>query len=255
MKRRTVLVMAGGLLAVGGAAWLGRNGLTRSLLTRLDNDGLEMAPLPNLDTAGCMLTPSQVEGPFFVTSPLRTDIREGRDGVPLELQLKLVAADGCSPLEGAGVEIWHCDAAGRYSGYPEDLSRKPFDTMMLVAGQPTRVPPTNGKTYLRGAQTTNADGMVRFSTILPGWYDPRVPHVHVKVLTAQARALTTQLYFPESLTTSVYADHPAYQPHGASPYNFRNDTVLGAGGDGRGLLLQPVATTAGLQAAGVLGVG
>ena len=62
---------------------------------------------------------SVTEGPYYLDGALvRKDITEGKSGVPLTLRLTVVdATDGCTPVKGAAVEIWHCDAWGYYSGY------------------------------------------------------------------------------------------------------------------------------------------
>src|SRR4051812_34458095 len=66
----------------------------------------------------CVLTPGLTEGPYYIDPKLvRADVTEGRPGVPTELQLQVVDAT-CRPLANARVDIWHCDAAGFYSGYP-----------------------------------------------------------------------------------------------------------------------------------------
>lgn len=139
----------------------------------------------------CVLTPSQTEGPyFFETGLMRSDIREGKPGTPLALELRVLRADGCSPLAGAFVEAWHADAAGNYSGFG-----KPDGNGANAGGQH----------FLRGFQQTDAGGRVRFQTIYPGWYPGRAPHVHLMVRTSEGSLLTTQLYFPEAVNEAVYA--------------------------------------------------
>ena len=69
-----------------------------------------------VSTDVCMLTPEVMEGPFFLDEKLvRADITEGRPGLPLRLRLQVVNAD-CSPVAGALVHVWQCDAEGLYSG-------------------------------------------------------------------------------------------------------------------------------------------
>lgn len=146
------------------------------------------------DEATCTLTPAQAEGPFFVdTGLVRSDLREGKPGVPLELGLRVVSADGCTPIEGAVLEVWHADADGVYSG---------FD---VAQGNTANA---GGETFLRGFQATGADGRASFVTSYPGWYPGRTPHIHVMVLVDGRRLLTTQLYFPEAVTDAVYALEP-----------------------------------------------
>ena len=148
----------------------------------------------------CLLTAEQDEGPFFLRGPVRSDIREDRAGLPLTLRVQVVRADTCQPVPDAVVEVWHCDAAGAYSGYRADLARKPVDTMLFLfgggeGGLDTHLEPTHPGTFLRGAQATGRNGAVEFRTIFPGWYEPRVPHVHAKVFVDGTSYLTTQLYF------------------------------------------------------------
>jgi protocatechuate 3,4-dioxygenase beta subunit len=144
--------------------------------------------------SACVLTPSQTEGPFFVqTDLMRSDIRDGKRGTPLTLEFRVLRADGCSPLAGAYVEVWHADADGDYSGFG-----KPDGNGANAGGQ----------RFLRGFQQTDADGRVRFQTIYPGWYPGRAPHVHLMVRADEDSLLTTQLYFPEDVSEVVYATAP-----------------------------------------------
>jgi len=148
----------------------------------------------------CIVTPEQMEGPFFTDVRLnRSDIRSDptdksvKEGVPLALTLRVsaVGSTGCAPLAGATVDVWHCDAAGVYS----DSSGN-----------------TAGKKFLRGHQVTDANGAVRFTTIYPGWYPGRAVHIHFKVRTFAGPALgneiTSQLYFDEAVTDRVLARAP-----------------------------------------------
>ncbi len=249
MSRRNFLIAGGvGLVGAGAVAWWQRNTVVRGALTGRVNEGVNLTAAAGFDDPICTMTPEQAEGPFFFKAPNRQDIREDRTGVQLDLNLRIVKADGCTPVQDAAVEIWHCDAAGRYSGYPEDLARDPLGTLMLVGGPDGHVEQTNSKTFLRGVQTSDADGYLAFRTILPGWYEPRVPHIHVKVFVDGTSYTTTQLYFEEALTQGVYTSHQDYQPYGLSPYNFGNDTVLGGNPEADGLLLQPMDSNGNLTA-------
>ncbi|MFO0572067.1 MAG: hypothetical protein U0263_40970 [Polyangiaceae bacterium] len=60
---------------------------------------------------------------------------------------------------------------------------------------------------------TGSDGRVEFHTIYPGWYPGRTTHIHFKVHTSSTTAATSQLYFPEDVTSDVYAEAP-YAAHG-----------------------------------------
>ncbi len=153
----------------------------------------------------CVVTPEQTEGPFFTDVRLnRSDIRSDpadksvKAGVPLNLILRVssVGSVGCTPLAGAMVDVWHCDAAGVYSDSGGN---------------------TAGRKFLRGHQVTDASGAVRFTTIYPGWYPGRAVHIHFKVRITAGPALgneiTSQLYFDEAVTDRVYARAP-YSVHG-----------------------------------------
>ena len=70
---------------------------------------------------------------------------------------------------------------------------------------------TRGQTFLRGTQFTGADGQARFATIYPGWYPGRTPHIHFKVLLDAKSLVTGQLYFPDDLSTRIYAGNAPYR--------------------------------------------
>lgn len=148
----------------------------------------------------CVVTPETTQGPYyFDTSLERSDITEGRPGTPTTVRLQVVDAS-CAPLPEARVDIWHCDAAGRYSGYPN---------------QPGGIS-TEGETFLRGTQFAGADGVVEFETIYPGWYPGRTPHIHFKVFRDRTSVATGQIFFPDEVSGRVYATAP-YSERGAEP--------------------------------------
>jgi protocatechuate 3,4-dioxygenase beta subunit len=167
----------------------------------------------------CTLYPRQTEGPYYLDRrQLRRDITEGRKGVPLGLALQVVHAPSCRALSEVAVDVWHCDAAGIYSGYPGQLG-----------GVDTRA-----ETFLRGSQIADGGGRVRFDTVYPGWYPGRTTHVHFKVHVSEAMEATSQIYFPEDVTADVYA-RPAYAARG------QKDTSNAADGVARARL-PPLAT-------------
>lgn len=113
------------------------------------------------------------------------------DGVPLALDLTVVDTDGCTPLAGAAVYVWHCDREGRYSMYSDGAE---------------------DQNYLRGVQEADADGTVRFASIFPAAYMGRWPHVHFEVYpsldeatSAGSPIVTTQLALPRDVCEVVYA--------------------------------------------------
>lgn len=155
----------------------------------------------------CVLAPEQTEGPFHLDDHLlRRDIAEGRSGVPLTLQLGVVNVSRCRPIRGALVDVWHCDAAGVYSG---------------VRGA--------GGSFLRGMQRTSSKGMATFRTIYPGWYPGRTVHVHVTVALGGDVVHTGQLYFPDAVTDAVFRLSPYDRRPGRSPRN-PGDSIFRNGG-------------------------
>ncbi len=141
----------------------------------------------------------------------RQDVREGRSGLPLTLTLAIVnTRNNCAALAGAAVEIWQCDAEGRYSEYAQ--------------------PGYNGtgQTFLRGLQVSDSGGHVTFSTIYPGWYSGRATHIHIEVFVNGASVKTTQIAFPESITRQVYASG-VYAAHGQNSITNATDNVFSDG--------------------------
>src|SRR5664279_56815 len=87
----------------------------------------------------CILTPQAEPGPYYIDPKLvRTDIRDGKAGVPLTLRIQVIEAGPCTPITAARVDIWHCDARGIYSAFPGQGDTHNLDT-------------TNA-TFLRGTQ-------------------------------------------------------------------------------------------------------
>ena len=140
------------------------------------------------ESVSCVLTPEQTEGPYYIAKEkLRRNITDGRPGTPLTLRLAVVDAKTCRPIKGAAVDIWHCDASGIYSGFG--------------AGRASR-------TFMRGIQRTNANGVATFKTVYPGWYQGRTVHIHVKVHVRGNVVHTGQLYFPDRVTDAAYGKAP-----------------------------------------------
>jgi protocatechuate 3,4-dioxygenase beta subunit len=112
-------------------------------------------------------------------------------GVPLTVELTILDADKDTPLAGAAVYLWHCDAEGRYSLYSDGVTNE---------------------NYLRGVQAADANGKVTFTSTFPGAYMGRWPHIHFEVYASLSEATaagkisaTSQLAFPEDVCNTVYA--------------------------------------------------
>jgi protocatechuate 3,4-dioxygenase beta subunit len=160
-------------------------------------------------TVKCVLTPEQTEGPYYIANEkVRRNITEGKRGASLALRATVVDASTCKPIKRASVDIWHCDAGGVYSGFGQGASNR---------------------TFLRGLQRTNVNGLAVLKTIYPGWYQGRTVHIHVKVHIGGNVVHTGQLYFPDTLTDKVYRKAPYSARPGRTTRN-ANDSVYVNGG-------------------------
>ena len=199
-RRASLVGLAGGLL--GLTAWGGNAGASGSA-----GSG------PAGVAAGlvtCVLAPEQALGPFYTDDDrVRRDVRDGRPGVPLTLRMRVVDVSGCRPIRGAAVDIWHCDAAGTYSGFAQEG--------------------TAGKRFLRGIQRTDREGVATFLTIYPGWYEGRAVHVHVRVHVGGDVVHTGQLYFPDAVSDAVFRRAPYDRRRGSRTRN-ADDAIFRNGG-------------------------
>ena len=188
----------------------------------------------------CRTWAEQDEGPYHrEAQPERSDVVEDRDGVPLQLGIRLARHGSASP-EKASVEIWQCDARGQYSGFPP-----PASSADVTADTAPRAEYLPDQTFLRGMQPTDDAGMVEFRTIYPGWYPGRTVHIHLMVHDGE-RVLTTQLYFPDAISDEVFSRAPYAARLGRDTRNDR-DEIFPTGGDPA--VLDVVATTDGYRAA------
>jgi len=155
--------------------------------------------------AACAVTPTETVGPYpSLVDLFRSDIREGKSGTLLALTIRVVnAANGCTAVPDANVEIWHVDAAGNYSQYGTQTTQ----------------------TYLRGIQTTNSNGEVTFTTIFPGWYQGRATHIHVEVTMGGRSVKVTQIAFPETVNNSVHTSG-VYASRGTNPIANLSDGIF-----------------------------
>jgi protocatechuate 3,4-dioxygenase beta subunit len=124
-----------------------------------------------------------------ITSSLGTSTKA--PGVPLTVKLKITKGAGGPALAGAAVYLWHCDQQGRYSMYSNGVTKE---------------------TWLRGVQEADANGELSFTTIYPGCYDGRWPHIHYEVYGSLDKAAagtpklaTSQLAMTEATGKLVYA--------------------------------------------------
>ena len=136
-------------------------------------------------------TSSQDLGPFYpIIRPADHDADltrlKGRSGTaagqPINVLGRIVDARG-NPVRGAQVELWQCNAAGRYD-HPGDRAN------------PSALDP-NFQGFARLA--TDADGEFKFRSVKPKDYDTpigrRTPHIHFSI-DGKSERLVTQMYFP-----------------------------------------------------------
>ena len=232
LSRREVLT----LLGVSGTAFLaacssGTLGSASPTIRTPDPITAQTAGTASPTTArtvavpSCVVRPALTEGPYFVDEKLdRSDIRSDpatgavRPGAVLTLAFNVarVTSNACTPLSGATVDVWHCDALGVYS----DTRDPGFNTV--------------GSKFLRGYQTTDAAGRAQFITVYPGWYQGRAVHVHFKIRTASAAGaaleFTSQLFFDDAFTDQVHAQ-PPYSQKGQRTLRNSGDGIFRGGGD------------------------
>jgi protocatechuate 3,4-dioxygenase beta subunit len=165
--------------------------------------------------SACILTCSQTLGPCYGTTLVRKDISDGHDGLPVRLSL-LVVDESCKPIEGATVDIWHTAPEGAYSAFAAGSFCNPSDDDL------------SSKTFFRGVQVTDANGRVDFDTCFPGWYSGRSIHIHFTIRINDEEYVTSQLYFPDTLTDEIVAGQPLYSDRGARDTNNTNDSVISA---------------------------
>lgn len=138
--------------------------------------------------------PDVLERSGIVRSDIRSSLDGGAtsEGVPLTFTLRILdMANGDVPFAGVAVYAWHCDAQGRYSMYSSGVENE---------------------TFLRGVQIADANGQVTFTSVFPGCYAGRWPHIHFEVYPDQASITdstnaisTSQLAFPQNVCDAVYA--------------------------------------------------
>jgi protocatechuate 3,4-dioxygenase beta subunit len=163
----------------------------------------------------CTVSPSETKGPFPIKTPSQLvleNIKSDRIGVALLINLTIEnQSKDCAPLEGVLVDIWHCDKDGNYSEYGGTSMQQTDYTSVH---------------FLRGRQTSDANGEVSFISIFPGWYQGRAPHIHVEVLSASGSSLlVTQIAFPENVTNEVYSS-TNYASHGQADTSNTSDNVF-----------------------------
>lgn len=220
-QRRRALGLLAGIAGLGGLSLMGCGGGGTDAGTSAVSTGSTGSTGSAGTTSGsCSVIPEETAGPYpgdgsnsngggvanalALSGIVRSDIRASigtasgtAGGVPLTLTLKLVNTGGsCASLADYAIYLWHCDREGRYSLYSASIVNE---------------------NYLRGVQSTGSDGTVTFTTIFPGCYDGRMPHMHFEVYRSASAATsyankikTSQIAFPTDACTTVYSTASGY---------------------------------------------
>ncbi|KAI9930669.1 hypothetical protein ASPWEDRAFT_106723 [Aspergillus wentii DTO 134E9] len=156
----------------------------------------------------CLLSPEGEIGPFWVKGELiRSDIGDGQAGIPIIMDGQFIDINTCEPIQDLYWDVWNCNATGVYSGVQSSMNGNGNDASNL------------DKTFLRGIQKTDSDGVAQFKTVFPGHYDGRATHVHVvahmnatlmsnNTLTGGYIPHIGQLFFDQDLISQVEATYP-----------------------------------------------
>jgi protocatechuate 3,4-dioxygenase beta subunit len=202
---------------------------TRPGTTAAGSTGSAAPAAPAAGTT-CTLAPEVTQGPFYLTDhPNTSNLVQDRPGRTLALTLTVVDTK-CAAVAGAKVDVWHCDATGVYGGIGNGTGGGPGGGDFGAARRGTP------DTWLQGYQTTAADGVVRFTTIYPGWYPGRAVHIHMKVFAGGSSVHTGQLFFPDAMSATVFQKSPY---RGAPDTTNRADSIFTSAGSAALLAPQP----------------
>lgn len=209
LSRRQLLKFGGSMLISSGLLGLIGCGKVNNEEPIAGDDTLISPRNDNI----CLTMPKETAGPYaahygternilLYNSVQRSDIRQSlnvigypgtaiADGIPLTINLHIVNVDtACKPLEGYVIYLWHCDREGHYSMYGAKRS----------------------ETYLRGVQTSNADGLVTFQSIFPGCYSDRITHINFEIyphingaFDGDNAIFASQFTFQQSVLNNVYS--------------------------------------------------
>jgi protocatechuate 3,4-dioxygenase beta subunit len=194
--------------------------------------------------SSCAETLEGEEGPYFVDDSasgyLRSNILSNLDGsntqtgVPFTLTIYVFDSEkSCAPMQGVQVDIWHCNAAGIYSA--------------------ESVESTVGESWLRGYGISDATGKVQFTTVIPGWYQGRTTHIHLRFRstyddTDNSGTNTMQVFFDQTLIDTLSTSVAPYSAEGQNPTTNASDHVYADQEQATTLLTLTGSNTAGYTA-------
>lgn len=175
---------------------------------------------PSIDSTSpsCAVTNLETPGPFPIRRPgdlITSNIVSDRVGVPIEINITVRNVNAnCEILTGVLVDIWQCDKDGYYSEYGGNGSQSVNLTDVH---------------FLRGRQITDSAGLASWTSIFPGWYPGRAPHIHVHIYSRSgASLLITQIAFPKEICDTVYRQG-VYASHGLQDTTNERDMVFSDG--------------------------
>jgi protocatechuate 3,4-dioxygenase beta subunit len=239
-QRRRVL---GLMLSGGAAAFLagcgGDSSTASTTSTGTASTGSTGSTGTGTTSGSCTASPAETAGPYpsdgsntvsgqvsnvlSESGIVRGDIRSSfgssttvAPGVPLQLTISLVNTNNlCAPLSGSVVYLWHCTRDGAYSLYSNGVQNE---------------------NYLRGVQVADGSGILTFTTIFPGCYAGRFPHIHFEVYSSLSmatlytnRILTSQMALPRDVCSTVYSGATGYvaSVNNLAGVTTSNDNVFG----------------------------
>jgi len=174
---------------------------------------------PFTSTEDCVLIPSETAGPFPLDLGensffFRQDIREDEKGVKLNMKMRIVDVDGCTPIPNVRVNIWQCDKDGIYSGYNTGSNQGNTE-----------------ETHLRGYQIADANGEVDFVTVFPGIYPGRICHIHFQVYVSSSYSAVSQFTFPVTEKNQLYAANSEIYGTSSDPVGLSQDFSFADGSE------------------------
>lgn len=182
--------------------------------------------------ATCTVYAGSTKGPCHSNTYDRRDVSDGLVGVPTRFEFLVVDA-ACNPVPNAIVEVWYASPAGAYSRAAQEIdggnSYRGSAADLNVAFCTGNDADALASNWLRGFQTSDANGRVTIDGIFPGWYPGRTAHVHFTVTANGKTSVTSQVAFDEDLTTAIYTKHPSYASRGDQDTKPATDNVFARG--------------------------
>ncbi|KII92614.1 hypothetical protein PLICRDRAFT_478582 [Plicaturopsis crispa FD-325 SS-3] len=207
----------------------------------------------------CVTAPEVTEGPYYINNELvRQDLTETQAGVKLVLDIGVIDVTTCQPLDSVFMEIWAANATGVYSSYAAQLNTSGLpppttsgSMTVIPTGAPQQsLPLERNETFLRGGWITNPNGVVELTTIYPGYYEGRTPHIHVTshlnwsvadngTLISHAGTVIHigQFFFNETWNDKVFATDPYTQNTNNRTLNSEDSILAQENADGNNAFL------------------